>query len=175
MEQHGVSNESWLMSPISSSWNKTLLQHPDSKPFTKNLSLNSRASTDTTSSVSLLSYSLMFASPSPTAKSRKSHSRGLWKAMKQFLTCYNPVRTNPKSKQKSSKEDSVAASKASSIHSVRASPSPDHAYTAMNAEEREENLRAVITYCNKSMESGRRKDTMVKDCIRSGCRTSSRC
>ena len=73
--------------------------------------------------------------------------------MKKFLKLFNPVRSNPKSKQKSSKENSVTASKASSIHSVRASPSPDHAYSAMNAEERDENLKAVITYCNKSMKS----------------------
>ncbi|XP_021277445.1 uncharacterized protein LOC110411559 [Herrania umbratica] len=149
---HGASNDAWVLSPNSSSRNKTL-QHP-------------RASTDTISSFSPLSNALMFATPSPAAESRKSHA-SFWKAVKQYLTCYSPARSKPKSKQQSSKGDSVAASKTSSTHSVRASP--DHAYSAMSAEERDENLKAVITYCNKSMESGRRNDAMLKDCNRIHC------
>ncbi|XVE54142.1 hypothetical protein DITRI_Ditri03aG0057100 [Diplodiscus trichospermus] len=168
MELHDVCNGGSVLSSIPSSRNK-IFQHRDSKPFTRTLSLDSITSTtDTISSVLPPSNSMMSPKPSPTAKSGKNHSRSLWKAMKQFFTCYVPERFNLKSKQNSSKENSVAASKASSVHSVRASPSPDHGYSAMNAEERDENIKAVITYCNKSMKSGRRKDIMVKDCTGNG-------
>ncbi|XVF88673.1 hypothetical protein PTKIN_Ptkin19aG0069300 [Pterospermum kingtungense] len=157
MELHGVTNNSWVPSPIPSRNNT--VRHSDSETFTKISSLDPR---DTMSPVSSLSNTMAFATPSsPLEKSRKSHGgRSIWRAMKQLFSCYNPVRSNPKSKQKLSKENSASIS----IH-MRASPSPDHSYSAMNAEERDENLKAVITYCNRSMNSGRMEDTVFKDCI----------
>lgn len=139
MELHGSPNDSLVLSPIPFSRNKTS-QHPDSEPFTKTPTLKSTASMS--APVSPQSNStMMFASPSPTP----SHGRSLWTAMKQFLTCYNiPCSKN---KQKSSKENSVNMMMTSPL------PSPDNSYSAMNAEERDENLKAVITYCNKSMKS----------------------
>lgn len=140
MELHGSPNDSLVLSPIPFSRNKTSQHRPDSEPFTKTPTLKSTASMS--APVSPQSNStMMFASPSPTP----SHGRSLWTAMKQFLTCYNiPCSKN---KQKSSKENSVNMMMTSPL------PSPDNSYSAMNAEERDENLKAVITYCNKSMKS----------------------
>ncbi|MBA0577975.1 hypothetical protein Gorai_020279, partial [Gossypium raimondii] len=56
--------------------------------------------------------------------------------MKLACRCFAPLR---------SKENSAAAtataSKVVSINSPRGLPSPDHSYSAMNAEERDENLK----------------------------------
>ncbi|OMO67357.1 hypothetical protein CCACVL1_20579 [Corchorus capsularis] len=151
MDFYDVSKGSWVLSPVaSSSMNKTPQNPEYSKSFDIPLSFNSRSSTDNMPPFSPLSHSQTFPQPSATGKSRKSQW-GFWKAMKQYLTCYNPVRSKTKNKQKSrSKGKSAAAAKTSSVHSA----SPSHAYSAMNAEERDENLKAVITYCNKSTKEG---------------------
>ncbi|KAG4136505.1 hypothetical protein ERO13_D07G010050v2 [Gossypium hirsutum] len=81
-------------------------------------------------------------------ESKRSEHWSIWKSMKLACRCFAPLR---------SKENSAAAtataSKVVSINSPRGLPSPDHSYSAMNAEERDENLKEVITYCNKSMKT----------------------
>ncbi|KAE8675028.1 hypothetical protein F3Y22_tig00111701pilonHSYRG00017 [Hibiscus syriacus] len=89
----------------------------------------------------------MSATASPTAKSKRSDRRGFWKAMKHVFVCFNPI-TSSNSRRK---ENAVVAM--TSMNSNFGSPLPDHAYSAMNAEERDENLKLVITYCNNSMMS----------------------
>ncbi|KAE8718818.1 hypothetical protein F3Y22_tig00109987pilonHSYRG00063 [Hibiscus syriacus] len=89
----------------------------------------------------------MSATASPTAKSKRTDRRGFWKAMKHVFVCFNPI--TPSSSRR--KANAVAA--ITSMNSNFGSPSPDNAYSAMNAEERDLNLKEVITYCNNSMRS----------------------
>ncbi|KAE8712551.1 hypothetical protein F3Y22_tig00110247pilonHSYRG00073 [Hibiscus syriacus] len=89
----------------------------------------------------------MSAPASPTAKSKRSDRRGFWNAMKHVFVCFNPIT------QSSSRRKANAVMATTSVNSNFSSPSPDHAYSAMNAEERDENLKEVITYCNNSMRS----------------------
>ncbi|MBA0547673.1 hypothetical protein Golob_018820 [Gossypium lobatum] len=71
--------------------------------------------------------------------------------MKLACRCFAPLRMS----SSRSKENSAAAtaSKVVSINSPRGLPSPGHSYSGMNAEERDVNLKEVITYCNKSMKT----------------------
>ncbi|KAL4303421.1 hypothetical protein GQ457_10G000940 [Hibiscus cannabinus] len=86
---------------------------------------------------------------SPTAKPKRSDHRGFWKVMNRVFVCFTPVGSSSSRR----KENAVAA--ATSMNSNFGSPSPDHAYTAMNAEERDENLKEVIRYCKMKSEPTR--------------------
>ncbi|KAB2072374.1 hypothetical protein ERO13_A07G009750v2 [Gossypium hirsutum] len=86
-------------------------------------------------------------------ESKRSEHWSIWKSMKLACRCFAPLRmSSSRSKENSAAATATAtASKVVSINSPRGLPSPDHSYSAMNAEERDENLKEVITYCNKSM------------------------
>ncbi|MBA0820900.1 hypothetical protein Goarm_017789 [Gossypium armourianum] len=73
--------------------------------------------------------------------------------MKLACRCFAPLRMSSSRSKENSAAATATASKVVSINSPRGLPSPDHSYSAMNAEERDENLKEVITYCNKSMKT----------------------
>ncbi|KAK8535418.1 hypothetical protein V6N13_081552 [Hibiscus sabdariffa] len=75
--------------------------------------------------------------------SKRSVPSSLWKTMKRVFICFNPTRSSRR------KQNVISAT--SSMNSYTGSRSPDHAYSAMNTEDRDENLKEMITYCNKSM------------------------
>ncbi|GMI89179.1 hypothetical protein HRI_002587200 [Hibiscus trionum] len=83
-------------------------------------------------------------------RDKRSCQWSFWKTMKHVFICFVPI--NPSGSRR--KEKSVAA--ASPLHSNLGSslPSPDCTYNTMNAEERDENLKDLIAYCNKSKELG---------------------
>ncbi|KAK8476045.1 hypothetical protein V6N13_107634 [Hibiscus sabdariffa] len=86
------------------------------------------------------------ASPKP----KGSNPWRFWKTMRHVFICCTPVK--PSSSRR--KGNAAVAATVSPLRSNLGSPlpSPEHAYSTMNAAERDENLKEVIAYCNKSME-----------------------
>ncbi|GLU09996.1 hypothetical protein SLE2022_268270 [Rubroshorea leprosula] len=78
---------------------------------------------------------------------------GFWKSLNPWkCRCFCPnMERNPETgEEKLSKNHSNAPVRNESGHYVGPSPSPQaDSYSGMNAEERDENLKAAITYCNR--------------------------
>ncbi|MBA0703359.1 hypothetical protein Golax_015687 [Gossypium laxum] len=86
-------------------------------------------------------------------ESKRSEHWSIWKSMKLACRCFAPLRMSSSRSKENSAAAAATASKVVSINSPRGLPSPGHSYSGMNAEERDVNLKEVITYCNKSMKT----------------------
>lgn len=82
---------------------------------------------------------------SPLSSAEHMAGSEIWR-WRWLKTCFKSSMDDAKQKQRAKESGSV--SKTSSVHAVRSSPNRRQSYSSMNAEERDENLKAAIIYCN---------------------------